>query len=266
MPFLDLIGAVEGFKGTFQQSDKGGTLKVYCVASVVVFSASGQFLDALRKKGVFNNYLAAFFPYSHRISRLDASVDFRADAPTIQNDVYELGQSGQLHLTRKAVNSDHVSRLQGRNKDGYDTGTVYLGSKANSDVYAKVYDKRQERLAKGYEDIGPTLRIELTIQSDIGATLKDASNPFDIFYNFASKSLVIAPPEFKGWTAHGAGFDLPKVVDNRTTWERLWGIASSSNDLSRMIDLAVTEYGDDALTELNKLVRKRFTQFKKGLI
>jgi hypothetical protein len=33
-----------------------------------------------------------------------------------------------------------------------------------------------------------------------------------------------------------------------------------------MIDLAVTEYGDDALTELNKLVRKRFTQFKKGLI
>ena len=263
-PYLDVMGCLEEFEGTYKLSGGFGTFKVYVRGSVVVFSASGGFLNTLRGINMFDSYLMIFTDFPHRISMLHATCDFRVDAPEYIQQTYNLATSGNFYLTRKATEPKNVSRLVSRNQDGVDTGTVYIGNKANSDVWAKVYDKRQERIQKGFADPLPLLRIEIAIQSDIGASLKDASNPHDIFYYFAQKSLVIPPKSFKGWVSYGAGFETDKPSQDLTTWQRIWGIIDNSNDFKRVIDLAIADYGDDALKEIQKLVAKRLT-LRKGL-
>jgi hypothetical protein len=263
-PILDSLGCSEVVEGLFQLPSKLGTFKRSVRGQVSIFSASGGFLEALRVNRLYGDYLVVFSEFEHRVSMLHATVDFRLDSPEVLEAVYQMASSGQLQLTRKTLNPLHVSRLTGKNSEGIDTGTVYLGSRKNSDVWAKVYDKRQERLAKGFDDVGPMLRIEIAVQSDVGATLRDASNPHDIFYHFASRSLVVPPEKFKGWEAHGSGFLIEKRPDNFTTWERLWGIMSHSSDVDRMVELAISDYGDDALVELTKLLRKKITQRTNG--
>lgn len=263
-PILDSLGCSEVSEGLFLLPSKLGTFKMHPRGQVYVFGASGGFLEALRSNRLFGDYLVVFSEFEHRVSMLHATADFRLDSPEYLEAIYQEASSGGIQLTRKSLNPLHVSRLTGKNLDGIDTGTVYLGSRKNSDVWAKVYDKRQERLAKGFNDIGPMLRVEIAVQSDVGATLRDASKPHDIFYHFASKSLVTAPDGFKGWEAHGQGFMLENSKSDFTTWQRLWGIMTSSSDVSRMVELAVADYGDDALAELTKLLRKKVTQFTNG--
>lgn len=263
-PILDSLGCSEVLEGLFQLPSKLGTFKVSVRGQVSIFSASGGFLEALRQNRLYNDYLVVFSEFEHRISMLHATVDFRVDSPEYLDQIYQKASSGEIQLTRKSLNPLHVSRLIGKNSEGIDTGTVYLGSRKNSDVWAKVYDKRQEMLAKGLNDTGPMLRIEIAVQSDVGATLRDASKPHDLFYQFASKSLVTPPASFKGWESHGQGFMLEKPKEDFTTWQRLWGIMSNSSDVDRMVRLAVDDYGDDALVELTKLLRKKLTQFTNG--
>lgn len=263
-PILDSLGCIEVLEGLFQLPSKLGTFKLSSRAQVSIFSASGGFLEALRANRLYGDYLLVFSEFEHRVSMLHATVDFRVDSPEYLEAIYQKASIGGIQLTRKSLNPLHVSRLTGKNLDGVDTGTVYLGSRKNSDVWAKVYDKRQERLAKGLADVGPMLRVEIAVQSDVGATLRDASKPYDIFYHFASKSLVTAPDNFKGWEPHGVGFSLERPKTDLTTWQRLWGIMSSSQDVNRMVELAVADYGDDALSELTKLLRKKVTQFTNG--
>jgi hypothetical protein len=263
-PILDSLGCSEVSEGLFQLDNKRGTLKVSVRGHVSIFSASGGFLEVLRANRVYGDYLVIFSEYEHRISMLHATVDFRVDSPQYLEAIYQRASSGEMYLTRKSLNPLHVSRLSGKNLDGIDTGTIYLGSKKNSDVWAKVYDKRQERIAKGFTDEGPILRVEIAVQSDVGATLRDASNPHDIFYHFASRSLVVPPDKFKGWEPHGTGFMLNKPAQDFTTWQRLWGVISNSNDFDRVVKLAIADYGEDAEKELSKLIRKKIRFLTNG--
>lgn len=257
-PFADVLGCSEVTQGLFQMPQKAGTLKISVRGQVAIFSASGGVLERLRAIGAYNDYLSAFLPFPMRISMMHATVDYRLDAPDYLEAIYQLGVSGNCYLTRKAIQPHHVSRLQGQNSEGAQTGTVYLGIRRNADVWAKAYDKRQERIAKGFADPGNTLRLEIAVQSDVNASLRDASKPHDIFYHFASRSLVEAPPSFISWEPHGTGLDLPPRNDNLTTHQRLWGILGNSLDLQRAINLAVADYGVDAERELIQLLRKRF--------
>lgn len=267
LPMLDSLGALEASEGLYLLPERAGSFKVGQRSEVCVFSVSGGFLDVLRRNRLYGDYLSVFFNYPHRVSMLHATLDYRIDAPPAIDAIYNLATSGNCFLTRKAISSKNVSRLTGQNLEGVDTGTVYLGSRKNSDVWAKAYDKRQERLAKGFDDCGSMLRIEIAIMSDIGATLRDASNPHDIFFHFAGRSLVQTPPDFKGWVAHGEGYEIEKSRTDYTTWQRLWGMMSNSNDVSRMLDLAIADYGEeDGLIELTKLLRKRYVQRLNGQV
>lgn len=264
MPILDSLGCSEVLEGYFQLPSKLGMFKVSVRGQVSIFSASGGFLEALRKANLYGDYLVVFSEFEHRVSMLHATVDYRLDSPEYLEAIYQKASSGDLQLTRKSLNPLHVSRLTGKNGEGVDTGTVYLGSRKNSDVWAKAYDKRQERLAKGFDDVGPMLRIEIAVQSDVGATLRDASNPHDIFYHFASRSLVLPPEKFKGWEPHGAGFMIEKRQEDFTTWQRLWGIIANSSDFDRVVTLAIADYGDDAEKEISKLIHKKIRLMSNG--
>lgn len=263
MPFLDMFGCTNVCEGLYSMPNKSGTLKIMSRQAVSTFSLSGQFLFNLRANKVLDDFLFVFSDFSHNVSMLHATVDFKVSSPEALQEVYSLATSGNFYLSRKAMNPKHVTKFMGLDVEGRETGTVNLGYKANYDIWAKVYDKRHERISKGFEDCGDMLRIEIAIQSDVGATLRDISNPHDIFYQFASKSLVIAPKSFLGWQSHAGGLSLERKSKDLTTWERLWGIIEHSDDLSRVFNLAIDDYGSDALLEVQKLIRKRFLMVER---
>lgn len=265
-PIIDALGMSEVTEGLFSLPERLGTLKFATRGKVCIVSASGGFLSLLRSRSIYNHYLAEFANFEHRISMMHVTCDYSADSPKVLAKLYQKASTGGIYLTRKAVNPDHVSKLLGRNREGADTGTVYLGSRANSDVWAKVYDKRQERLAKGEPDIQPMLRVEIAVQSDVNATLRDASLPSDIFYHHASRSLVEAPASFTVWQPHAQGFEIPPNQFEPTPHERLTLITENSFDITRIFELAHDSYGDDALAEIQKVIRNRFIKFKNGQV
>lgn len=265
-PFLDALGMSEASEGLFRLPDAKGTFKAYVKGKVAIFGASGQFLDRLRSHGLYNHYLAVFANYDHRITMMHITADFRLDAPKYLSKLYDSAQKGAVYLTRKAINPLHVTKLLGRNLEGADTGTVYLGNRANSDVWAKVYDKQQERLAKGFDSPFPLTRVEIAVQSDVNASLRDASLPREIFFHFAGRSLVQSPTDLKGWVPHGQGFDLPDNSLDITTHERLTRICENSFDVARLFELALSNYGDSALDEIQKIIRNRYIKFKNGQV
>lgn len=265
-PIIDGLGMSEPTEGLFMLPEGAGALKITTRGKVCIVSASGGFLRELRVRSIYNHYLAEFAHLEHRITMMHVTCDYSVDAPKYVGKLYQKAVNGEVYLTRKAVNPIHVSKLLGRNQEGFDTGTVYLGSRKNSDVWARVYDKRQERIAKGELDAPPTLRVEIAVQSDVNATLRDASLPLEIFYHFASRSLVDKPKGLKGWEPHGEGFDLPQTEDTLTPHERLTRIAEHSNDITRLFNLAYASYGDDALAELQKIIRNRYIKYANGQV
>ena len=164
--------------------------------------------------------------------------------------------SGELSLTRKRLLPSHCTYLLGADCDGLETGTVYLGNKANADVWAKVYDKRHERLSRGYSEPGSIVRVEVAVQSDAGATLRDALNPRDLFYHFAGRSLVEVPPDFAGWSAHGEGFVLGERRE-RTLFERMDSLIEHSVDVAKVGAMAIVLYGDMAAQVIGRKVVQR---------
>lgn len=244
-PYLDMLGMSEEVEGLFREPLKGGTFKIHPRGRVCVFGSSGAFLDALRGHGLFNQFLAEFSAFEHRISMMHVTCDYGVDAPPVIDAVYALAKSGTLHLTRKAISDRHVSRVISPGHDGRDTGTVYLGSKKNADVWAKVYDKGHEAFSRRGEILGQVVRVEVAVQSDVNATLRDASLPSDIFYHFAARSLVQAPPDYSGWVPHGSGFSLEDSRSEWTAYQRAKSILDSSLDVGRFLRLLRDEYAGD---------------------
>lgn len=265
-PIIDGLGMSEPIEGLFSLPEGLGTLKFATRGKVCIVSASGGFLRELRMRSIYNHYLAEFANIEHRITMMHVTCDYSIDAPKYIAKLYQKAVNGDVYLTRKAINPVHVGKLIGRNLEGIDTGTVYLGSRKNSDVWAKVYDKRQERIAKGEVDAPPTLRVEIAVQSDVNATLRDASLPLEIFYHFAGRSLVEKPKGLQGWEPHGEGFELPQSDETLTPHQRLTRIAEHSNDITRLFNLAYASYGDDALDEIQKIIRNRYRKYSNGQV
>ena len=263
-PILDLYGCTQVCEGLYSMPNKSGTLKVSTRHAITTFSASGQFLANLRSNKMLDSFLTVFSDFSHNVSMLHATVDFSVDAPSALREIYSLATSGNFYLSRKAMNPKHVTKFMGMDSDGVETGTVNLGYKANYDIWAKAYDKRHERLSKGFDDCGPMLRIEIALQTDVGASLRDVSNPHDIFYQYASKSLVESPKGFTGWQSCSGGLALERKHDDLTTWQRCKSIISNSNDFKKVIDLAIADYGSDAGNEIAKLIKQHISMVEKS--
>ena len=164
-------------------------LRSRSLSPVAVISASGAALAALRSVGAYAGYLRVLSSDVHRLTRLDVALDVLVDAPSVLDALYSRAKSGGVSLTRKALDPHrHVSRWQSPDSAGLDTGTVYLGGKT-SEVRARVYDKRLERIARGLPDPGSWLRAELTVTSAMGISLKDAWEPAPVFWRFMAQAL-----------------------------------------------------------------------------
>ena len=263
LPIIESIGPMcEEEPGLYRLYDAkfkptGATFKFKKRGKVLVLSASGMALEALRTTRLFEDYLSVIGSFPHRVSMLHATLDYFVLSPSsVILAVKDAAFAEELSLTRKKLLKSQCKVLLSPDASGDETGTVYLGHRKNADVWAKVYDKRQERLQKGCSDPGPIVRVEVAVQSDIGATLRDAHNPADIFFNFASKSLVEAPSTFSGWVPNGEGFVCRESAEI-LPHDRLDRLLDFSFDVTRLIKLAVQMYGEKAGDVLSRHLAKK---------
>lgn len=240
-----------GPRGTFRLKPRG---------KVLVVGASGGALYMLRLMGAFGAYLAVLGEFPHRVSMLHATCDYYVvSPPDVVQEVKRLAYAEELQLTRKSIKREHVSCFFTPDQDGSDTGTVYLGQRANADVWAKVYDKHWERLRAGEANPPRTVRVEMAIQSAVGATLRDAFDPLAIYLKFACRSLAQLPPDPPEWVPLGDGFVCPPSDPQITVYQQIERLFQESPDLRRVRKLASQEWGDRAANVLAGMLARPAT-------
>lgn len=258
-PLLDVLGVSELEEGVYHLANKRGVFRVNLRGKVAIFSASGGFLSVLRGTGHLSEYLAALGSFPHRVSMLHATQDYIvASPPGVIQEVKRQGLAGDLSLTRKRIEPNRVKAILSLDAESQETGTVYLGHRANADVWAKVYDKRHEQVTRGFPDPGAIVRVEIAVQSDVGATLRDAFDPSSIFFHFARRSLCEVPSSAAEWVAHGEGYNAPASVFSASAVQRLTSIMENSLDVTRMVRLARADFGESGLDVLYSVLRARF--------
>jgi len=241
--YLASLGAVVSQVGLWSLG--GGTVKLGERGRVLTLGLSGAALQELRGTGALPEFLSIIADWPHRITRLDAALDlYGRDAPSLLRQVYDQARAGKHRLTRKAISPGSVRCVFGPDDQGAETGTVYLG-KRTAEVYAKVYDKRWERMCRGNPDPGPWVRYELTVTGKTGVTLRDVVEPAGVFWHHMGKSLLDCPPggTIHQWKGHAEGFHLPprpetlpyqalvrRLEDNAELRELVW-LAVQAGDL-----------------------------------
>lgn len=226
-------------------------------AGFFMVSTSGGLLDRMRDCGLFMDYLALLGSFPHRVTRLHASCDYAVPSPgAAVRAVKALASAGEVQLSRKALPASQCKFYLKPGDDGLDTGTVYLGEQKKSDITAKVYDKQRERLDRGFADPGPIVRVELSLGSETGVTLRDAADPSGVFWHYAGKMLVEAPQGRPEWSGNAEGFTLPprRVVG---PLERMQRLLEASFELRQLVDLACAAHGDHAAAVLARIFRER---------
>ncbi len=213
-----------------------GTVRYQHRFSVAMVGASGGVLSALRSVGLLDEFLFAVSTVPHRVTRLDATLDFAEAAPPVIAALAARARGAGVSLSRKSVPATDVQTHLALDARGALTGSVYLGS-AQAEVRGVVYDKRHERESKWMADPGPLLRYEIRVRSGFYPSLRDASAPSAMFYHFASPDLVPAPLGVPQWVPGGVGFALEKRMEF-TPAELMARKLDASTDVQRLVELA----------------------------
>lgn len=262
-PFFAELGCTLEPTGFGYRSISGGLFSWRERHSVAVYSASGSFLSDLRASSdaqLLPKFLAELALFPHRVSSADFTVDEYVFSPKRISEIYELGVSGSISFTRKALLPSHVRSLLSpaayQHSTHYrDTGTLYLGKKGSHEVYAKVYDKRQELFVKHGLVIPDTLRHEMTVSHRMGIVLRDIYNPTDCFYHFYPPELLPTAP-CERWVPMAEGYTLPKLPE-RLPAQLLKQRVEGSRDLQDMFELA-DKVGNEGLTYLLTVVKSAY--------
>jgi hypothetical protein len=221
-----------------------GTVKFGRRGRVSTFSLSGAVLHKLRAAGLYSELLAAIGSQPHRVTMLHVTADYLVDSPpAFMQLVKGAMYAGEVAFTRKWVQPSQCQHVFSQDCDGLETGTCYMGQRENADVWGKVYDKRHERISRGFPDPGPLVRVEIACMSDVGATLRDAFDPRDLFFHYAGRTLCEVPPDCSGWVPHGEGYVLGQRRE-RSLWERFDAVLSGSRDVRRLAEMALLLHPD----------------------
>jgi hypothetical protein len=193
---------------------------------------------------------------------IHASADFRVNSPPhVIRLAKDIGYSGRVRFTRKWVSPEHVRSQMGLSVlDHTETGTVYFNKRDRADVWARVYDKQNERLEKGFADPGPLVRLEIGLMSDVGATLRDASDPLALFLAYASQTLCTVDGVVPAWKSQAQGYVLSRPIRVPSVHERIQTLLDTSPDVGRICNLAREAFGADALGILTTLLSRRLSQ------
>lgn len=248
------FGTVNGF----------GTCKIECMKGFYVFSISGRALAALRTFKLMNSVLYGISQVNHKITRLDVACDFNIESHKAISELSEKAHGGAVRLTRKGITQKQIKKILSYDQHGNETGTLYLGHRASSDVCARVYDKAHETYQNTGNEIAQKLRIEFTFKGETLPTLRDVDLPSDIFFHHARHSLVNPPSSHKEWVSHGTAYFIEKTP-KKTPYDKMRGLFEFSTDIEKLCKYAVEEFGETAPAELAKLFKQRVKKSLRGM-
>jgi hypothetical protein len=212
LPILNSVGASPcydrpGDEEGLWKLEGGGSFKAARFGQVVGLGSSGQFLASLRAADMLGEWLHTLGTEPHKVTVLDATVDYAVDAPPVVHAMYVRATSDPgVQLSRKRVPASHVTKVFSQREDGRESGSVYVGSR-QADVRLKVYDKQHERHYHGV-DTSPGVRYELTLKAG-NLTLRDVYDPASVFWNYMADVLP-RPQGVPAWVAGAMGNSLPR--------------------------------------------------------
>lgn len=213
LPILSDLSFFPDSAGVYRSPTISGTFDCRDKYSVSRFSASGGFLDHARATGALSDLLWCFADTPHRVTRLDIAHDLPVDSPRILANYYSRAKRGRLSLTNRVIRPDQVSRIVRPSLyGGADTGTVYLGCEHIQVAGLKIYDKRNERLDRGFPDPGPMTRFELKLGRKAGVSLRDVHDPAPAFWHHMADIFPTPPKTITPWVRAGEGYCLPPRV------------------------------------------------------
>lgn len=200
-----LVGAAPTKKPGVWLSSSGGTLFYVAKPGFALLEASGRVLSELRGAALLGDYLGVLGALPCRVTRLDACVDVPVRSAPILHDLWGRARAGGVKLGRKSVPGTQAAHFFTRalyEGEPLDTGTVWVPSRrlSRADRFATVYDKRQERLSKGFPDPGPLTRYEAVAGRGMGASLGDAYDPTGLFFEIMSPDVLPAPSDTPPWS------------------------------------------------------------------
>jgi hypothetical protein len=232
-----------------------GTMKITERPRFTSYSVSGAFLQALRDYGSLEHFLFYFGEGSHKVSMLHIAQDFHTDAPPVLKRLRRLSRAKEVKLTRKYVEPKNVRYMESHNYSdpSVSTGMLYIGS-PNAEVRGACYDKRNERIEKGFPDPGPLLRGELRVTDKMRVTLKDVVLPNPCYWHFMS-NLFPKPDDVSPWSPNDHNYSLDPPV-SLETYQLLQKRIDTSPDIADLLALT-GELGPNGFTTLVRLLRTR---------
>jgi hypothetical protein len=210
-------------------------------------SISGKVLEYMRNVGAMNVYLRHLTDQPHKVTRLDAALDFRIDAaPVVRRLVRKYGKI-KIRLSDKPVSTSHF--LEARD-DGQLTGTFYAGNRRHTNITARVYDKEHQMRQQFGIITEPWLRYEITVKTG-AVTLRDVHNPASVFWHYASPALLQAPSDVQSFTPGNPCLWEPPPPEPEDLKSRLVESVKYSDDVNRWLYWAdQVESGRDYLLKI----------------
>ena len=242
--------------GIYRVPESAGVVRLTSgIRGVDRVSLSGASLAYVRSlPGAWHELISYLSERPHRITRLDAALDFRVDAPRellrYRRRVCQIGN--QISLTQRPT---PVTWMLGPDSDGRETGTMYVGKRGRNQVIARVYDKAHEVAQRNGSVIDPTLRFEIEIHGTTGKSrnpcLNDVYDPRSVFWEFASPALLDRPSGVPEWSPQ-AFFTFTLEVSPPDPLRRVYRLLESSGFFGALVSAASGL--DDSNSELRRIV------------
>lgn len=239
--------------GIFDMYGGQGTMLLARRGGVLIVGFSGGTIAGMRASGTWAGVLRVLVDLPHRVTLLDAAYDVAEEAAPTLESLYEKYKRSGVRFGQRAVGVSKTGWKVG--VTGNESGTVYFGTR-KSEVRARVYDKRQERIDRKHEDPGPLIRYEVTVTGKAAAiSLRDAWDPTALFWHYAGGRLLDRPSGIPAWVAGGIGFDI-KRSEPRSAYERLQRFLSDNPNWFRLLELADACGPGGRRLVINKLTSK----------
>lgn len=240
----------------YRVPETSGVVRLVCdVRGVDRVSLSGSSLAYVRSlPGAWHELIGYLSERPHRITRLDAALDFRVDAPReLLRYRRRVSQTGhQISLTQRPA---PVTWMLGPDSDGRETGTMYVGKRGKNQVIARVYDKAHEVSQRSGSIIEPTLRFEIEVHGSTGKSrnpcLNDVYDPRPVFWEFASPALLDRPSDVPEWSPQ-AFFTFTLDLAPPDPLRRVYRLLESSGFFGALVSAAAGL--DDPDSELRRIV------------
>jgi hypothetical protein len=164
---------------------------------------------------------------------------------------------GLVKITRKYV---PITRVLETRPDGQETGTIYFGKRGKSRIIARIYDKAWEQYCKRSLIVPPTTRYELECGRLFNASLKDAAEPYLLFWNHAQSFGLDLPSDLPSWVPAGdysryASVPRLEVLPLVSLGRRI----DRSLEIPTLFHMA-NELGSNGLQSLRRLINTRLDQ------